>query len=115
MSTTRVPVCWAMSSALRRSNSGCTKMTCTFSLLQVSIKAFRCAGDGSFATGFDGNLMQSVVAGEIRECRVVNHKGMVCAGCCQCLPYEAVGMFYLPAKSIIAFQIKIFVAFVDIT
>ena len=28
-----------------------------------------------FATGFDGNLMQSVVAGEIRECRVVNHKG----------------------------------------
>ena len=68
-----------------------------------------------FATGFDGNLMQSVVAGEIRECRVVNHKGMVCAGGRQRLPYEAVGMFYLPAKSIIAFQIKIFVAFVDIT
>ena len=43
------------------------------------------------------------------------NKGMVCAGCCQRLPYEAVGMFYLPAKSIIAFQIKIFVAFVDIT
>ena len=47
--------------------------------------------------------------------RVVNHKGMVCAGGRQRLPYEAVGMFYLPAKSIIAFQIKIFVAFVDIT
>ena len=47
MEITRVPVCFAMISAFRRSNSGWTKMTRTPSFLQRSISPFRWAGDGS--------------------------------------------------------------------
>ena len=44
---TFVPVCCAMVSALRLSNSGWTKMTFTFSDLHRSISSFRWAGEGS--------------------------------------------------------------------
>ena len=57
--------------------------------------------------------MQAVVTGEIGKRRVVNHKGMVCSGSGECLPYEAVGMLYLAAEGIIAFQVSAFITFID--
>ena len=57
--------------------------------------------------------MQAVVTGEIGKRRVVNHKGVVCAGSGERLPYEAVGMLYLAAEGIIAFQVSAFITFID--
>ena len=61
-----------------------------------------------FAPFFDGNLMQSVVAGEVGESRMINHEGFGCFGSGELTANQAVGVLDTLAERIVAVSIDVY-------
>ena len=56
--------------------------------------------------------MQSVVAGEVGESRMINHEGTVGIRAGKHLADEAVCMLYLPDEYVVTFHVDAFIGFV---